>query len=157
MTPWPPDYDTRLSGESCALCAEGRPEETPNRVLFYSSDWCDGYLHKHGVQCGFATVIWRGRHAVEPTHLTEHEATTFWLEALHVGRAMEAHYRPLKMNYSLLGNGAPHLHWLIAPRFVDDVAPGGPLPTSEYVEFPEGEIRRDIAALRSLLTDGGSI
>ena len=88
---------------------------------------------------------------VEPTDLSEVEASAFWFDVLRVGRAMQVAYRPLKMNYQLLGNGVPHLHWLVAPRFWEDVAPGGPLPASEYVDFPEDEVRRDVEVLRGLL------
>ncbi len=96
---WPVDYGERLAGMSCRLCAEGRPQETGSRLRFYASDLCDAYLHKRGVQRGYAAVIWRGPHAVEPTDLSEGEATLFWLEVLRVGRAMQAHYQLLKINY----------------------------------------------------------
>jgi hypothetical protein len=66
---------------------------------------------------------------------------------------MQAHYRPIKMNYQLLGNGAPHLHWLLAPRFEEDVAPGRPLPAADYKPFPDAELRADVAALRHLMTN----
>jgi hypothetical protein len=63
-------------------------------------------------------------------------------------------YRPLKMNYQLLGNRIPHLHCLLAPRFWEDVAPGDPLPGSGYIDFPEDEVRREVALLRGLLAKG---
>lgn len=50
-----------------------------------------------------------------------------------------------------LGNRIPHLHWLVAPRFVDDVAPGDPLPGSGYHDFPEEVVRREVAMLRNVL------
>lgn len=64
---------------------------------------------------------------------------------------MQAVYRPLKMNYQLLGNRYAHLHWIVAPRFIDDVAPGDPLPGSGYHDFPEDEVRREVALLREVL------
>lgn len=151
MNRWAADYAERLSGKTCSLCQEGRPEETDAKVRFYASDPCDAYLQKRGVQRGYVTVIWRGRHAVEPTDLSESEAVQFWLEVLKVGRAMQQYYQPLKMNYQLLGNGEPHLHWLLAPRFADDVAPGEPLPASSYVTFSKDEVQRDARALKGLL------
>ena len=151
MSAWPLDYGQRLSGAACGLCAEGRPEETEGRIRFFSSELSDGYLHLRGVQRGFAAVIWRGGHVVEPTDLSEVEASAFWFDVLRVGRAMQVAYRPLKMNYQLLGNGVPNLHWLVAPRFWEDVAPGGPLPASGYADFPEDEVRRDVEVLRGLL------
>ena len=90
---------------------------------------------------------------LEPIDLTKEEAVGFWLEVLRVGRAMQTCYQPLKMNYQLMGNGQPHLHWLLAPRFLDDVAPGVPLPPSGYTAFPEDEVRRDALALRELLEE----
>lgn len=151
MNSWASDYPERLAGTACKLCNEGRLQETPSRLRFYTSHFYDAYLQKRGVQRGYATVIWRVGHAVEPTDLSEAEATRFWLEVLQVARAMQQHYQPLKMNYQLLGNGEPHLHWLLAPRFVDDSAPGKPLPASGYFTFPVEDVRRDARALRALL------
>jgi diadenosine tetraphosphate (Ap4A) HIT family hydrolase len=153
MSSWPANYKERLSGLECNLCAEGRPEETDERIRFFSTDLCDAYLHFQGVQRGYATVIWRGGHIVEPTDLSENEAKTFWFDVLCVGRAMQTYYRPLKMNYQLLGNGVPHLHWLLAPRFIEDVAPGKPLPPFGYAAFPKDEVYRDVLELRALLSN----
>jgi diadenosine tetraphosphate (Ap4A) HIT family hydrolase len=149
---WPADFRRQLSGEGCVLCAEGRPDESMGRIRFFSSEVADGYLHLHGVQHGYAAVIWRGRHVAEPTDLTEEEATAFWRDILRVGRAMQQVYQPLKMNYVLLGNRLPHLHCLLAPRFLDDVAPGDPIPAFGYHDFPEAEVRQEVEALRRLLS-----
>lgn len=124
MRTWPETYHDQLSGARCPLCAEGRPEEIDGRIRFFTSPWSDGYLHRRGVQRGYVAVIWRGRHVVEPTALTADEAHAFWSDMVQVSQAMQTVYRPLKMNYQLLGNRIAHLHWLLAPRFVDDVAPG---------------------------------
>ncbi len=88
----------------------GSSRENTRESCFFSSELSDGYLHRHGVQRGFATLIWRGRHAVDPTELTSQEAAGFWADLLQVSRIMQLHFRPLKMNYQLLGNGGPHLH-----------------------------------------------
>jgi diadenosine tetraphosphate (Ap4A) HIT family hydrolase len=148
MRTWPGNYQEQLSGSACSICAEGRPEEIDGRIRFFSSTWSDGYLHVRGVQRGYVAVIWRGRHVVEPTALTQEEAVAFWFDVLQVSRAMQVVYRPLKMNYQLLGNRIAHLHWLVAPRFVDDVAPGDPLPGDGYHDFPEDAVRREVALLR---------
>ncbi|HJZ49473.1 MAG TPA: HIT domain-containing protein [Roseiflexaceae bacterium] len=151
MSAWPVGYREQLSGAACSVCAEGRPEEQEGRIRFFSSAFSDGYLHLRGVQRGYVVVIWRGRHMVEPTDLSEDEAAAFWFDMLRVSRAMQVVYRPLKMNYQLLGNRIAHLHWTVAPRFVDDVAPGDPLPGSGYHAFPEDEVRREVAHLRDVL------
>jgi diadenosine tetraphosphate (Ap4A) HIT family hydrolase len=44
-----------------------------------------------------------------------------------VARALEAVFRPVKLNLMTLGNGVPHLHTHVVPRYPGDPAPGGPL------------------------------
>ena len=139
-------------GQGCTLCEEGRPDETPGRIRFLRRPRTDAYLHFRGVQRGFTTVIWRGGHVVEPTDLIPEDAAEFWRDALDVGRALETFFQPLKMNYQLLGNGAPHLHWLIAPRFEDDVATGAPLPATGYVDLPDADVRHAADELEKILT-----
>jgi diadenosine tetraphosphate (Ap4A) HIT family hydrolase len=151
MSAWPADFREQLFGSACRLCAEGRPEEIDGRIRFFSSVWTDGYLHLRGVQRGYAALIWRGRHVVEPTELTLDEGVAFWNDLVRVGRAMQLVYQPLKMNYQLLGNRMPHLHWLLAPRFEHDVAPGDPLPGHGYLDFPEDAVRQEVALLRDAL------
>jgi diadenosine tetraphosphate (Ap4A) HIT family hydrolase len=36
-------------------------------------------------------------------------------------------FGPRKLNYEALGNGAPHLHWWITPRYVTDARPRAPI------------------------------
>ena len=31
---WPPDFYAQLAGETCPLCAQGRPEETPHGLRY---------------------------------------------------------------------------------------------------------------------------
>jgi diadenosine tetraphosphate (Ap4A) HIT family hydrolase len=37
-----------------------------------------------------------------------------------LARAVEECFRPHKLNYELLGNQVPHLHWHVVPRYADD-------------------------------------
>src|SRR5262249_52175414 len=104
MAGWPPEWEQQRSASACQLCAEGRPEETPSRIRFFSAACSDGYLNLSGVQRGYATLIWRGGHVCEPTELSPAEANAFWSDTLLVGRAMVQVYQPVKMNYQLLGN-----------------------------------------------------
>ncbi len=151
MSGWPLDYDAQLTGVHCPLCNEGRPEEIGMRIRFFSCTVADAYLHRHGVQRGYVALIWRGRHVVDPTELAVEEGLAFWNAMLQVSAAMQTVYQPLKMNYQLLGNRMAHLHWLIAPRFRHDIAPGDPLPGAGYHDFPEEQVQEDIRQLRDAL------
>jgi diadenosine tetraphosphate (Ap4A) HIT family hydrolase len=136
------------------MCEHGRPDEDAYGVRIFAGEVSDAYLQRADVQRGYTIVIWRSRHVAEPTELADDEAARFWLEVVRVGRALEEHLRPVKMNYELLGNSLPHLHAHVLPRYADDPRPGWPLP------FPEGEVppideelyASDVRALRSLLS-----
>lgn len=110
-------------------------------------------MQKAGIQRGYTVVIWRGRHVAEPTELSEQEASAYWLEVLRVGRALETHLRPVKLNYDLLGNSLPHLHTHVIPRYADDPRPGWPFPFPEEAPPPHDarEFRADVDSLRALL------
>jgi diadenosine tetraphosphate (Ap4A) HIT family hydrolase len=42
------------------------------------------------------------------------------------GAVFEA-FQPRKLNYEALGNGIPHLHWWLTPRYATDARPTGPI------------------------------
>jgi diadenosine tetraphosphate (Ap4A) HIT family hydrolase len=135
------------------MCEQGRPEETRHGARIFTGEVSDAYLQRADIQRGYTVVVWRGRHVAEPTELEPGEAAAYWAEVLHVGRALESHLQPVKLNYNMLGNSLPHLHTHVLPRYADDPRPGWPFP------FPEGEsppieeahYRRDVEALRGLL------
>ena len=150
---WPQSFYELRRGEGCGMCADGRPDELPWGTRIFVGSVSDAYLQRRDIQHGYTIVIWRGRHVVEPTELAAEEAAAYWLEGLHVGRALEAHLRPVKMNYDLLGNSLPHLHAHVLPRYADDPRPGWPLPFPETEPPPleETVFNEDVQALRSLL------
>jgi diadenosine tetraphosphate (Ap4A) HIT family hydrolase len=135
------------------MCEQGRPEETEYGVRIFAGVVSDAYLQRAGVQRGYTISIWRGRHVAEPTELEAAEAAAYWSELLRVGRALEEHLEPVKMNYELLGNALPHLHTHVMPRYADDPKPGWPFPhpAEEPAPHPEAEFRHDVEALRALL------
>ena len=139
------------------MCRQGRLDETRWGVRIFEGEVSDAYLQKAGVQRGYSISIWRGRHVAEPTELEREEATAYWLEVLRVGRALEERFRPVKMNYEVLGNAQPHLHTHVLPRYADDPRPGWPFPfpDAEPPPHPEPELRADVEALRSWLGTAG--
>ena len=147
---WPSSFYDRRAGVGCPLCGQGRPEETPQGARFFAGESVDGHLRRADLQRGLSIVIWHGRHAVEPTELDPNEATAFWRELLEVGRAIEATFEPIKLNYNLLGNEVPHLHAHVVPRYADDPRPGWPFPFPEdrAPDIPEDRFRADLGALR---------
>ena len=147
---WPKEFYELKRGEGCEMCAQGRPDETPYGVRFLAGEVSDAYLQRDDRQRGYSVVVWRGPHVVEPTELSAEEASRYWLEVLEAGRRIERHFEPVKMNYEVLGNGLPHLHTHVMPRYPLDPHPGWPFPHPEEHSEPDPEIfRADVEALRA--------
>jgi len=153
---WSEQFYAWRAGDGCPSCADGRPDEAPWGVRFFAGAVSDGYLVRADVQRGLTLVVWRGRHVVEPTDLADGEAAAYGREVLAVGRALQAVFAPVKLNYNLLGNSVPHLHTHIVPRYADDPRPGWPFPfpDPEPGPIPEDRLAQDAALLRAFLTDG---
>jgi diadenosine tetraphosphate (Ap4A) HIT family hydrolase len=150
---WPDSFYAMRRGEGCVICADGRPDDPGWGIRFYAAELVDAYLMRTSVQRGYSIVTWRGRHVAEPTELSGEEAAAWWDELVGVGRALERHFQPVKLNYELLGNSVPHLHAHVLPRYADDPRPGWPFPwpDEDPPPFPEADVQRDAGALRSLL------
>jgi diadenosine tetraphosphate (Ap4A) HIT family hydrolase len=67
---------------------------------------------------GYCLLIAR-KHAAELSQLGEHR-TAFLNEMATLAEAIEGCFQPHKLNYELLGNQVPHLHWHNFPRRADD-------------------------------------
>src|SRR5208282_793695 len=68
---------------------------------------------------GYCLLVAR-RHATELSQLSDAERRGYLDEMCLLARAIEACFRPHKLNYELLGNQVPHLHWHLFPRYRDD-------------------------------------
>jgi len=154
---WPADWEERRRGKGCEMCDDSRPDDNGFGIRVLRGTYSDAYLQRADVrQPGYTIVIWRGPHVADPTELTPEEASGYFAEVLRVGRAIETHYRPIKMNFEMLGNSVPHLHTHVIPRYLDDGAPGTPalMMRTDFdrtKKRPESEIAREAEALRRLL------
>jgi len=136
------------------MCQQGRPDETRWGVRIFAGRVSDAYLQRADIQRGYTIAVWRGRHVAEPTELSPNDAAAYWLEVVRVAQALEAHLKPVKMNYNVLGNSLPHLHTHLIPRYADDPRPGWPFPFPEQEPPPidDAVLLRDVEALRSYLS-----
>ena len=80
------------------------------------------------------TLVVAKTHAAELCQLPEAESTQYYHDMLRVARAVAAVFQPRKLNYEVLGNTVPHLHWHLFPRYADD--PNPLRPTWEHRHAP---------------------
>jgi len=99
------------------------------------------YLHDDQFFPGWMVLVLK-RHATELFELTADERTRMMDDVTRVASALHAIYTPRKINYEVLGNQTPHIHWHIVPRLVDD-----PAPLDAVWVVPHAPRRLDAAAL----------
>lgn len=83
-------------------------------------------LFEHQFYRGYTLFISK-RHASELFELEAAWRSKFLEEMTRVAAAVHAAFKPRKINYELLGNVAPHLHWHLIPRYENDPKPGAPI------------------------------
>jgi diadenosine tetraphosphate (Ap4A) HIT family hydrolase len=71
-------------------------------------------------------------HASELSQLDDETRLFFLNEMCILARAIEECFQPRKLNYEMLGNQTPHLHWHLIPRYRGD--PDAPHPIWATVE-----------------------
>ncbi|HZM41855.1 MAG TPA: HIT family protein [Acidimicrobiales bacterium] len=151
---WPDDWDERKAGAGCPLCESLGQGDNDHTVAVAELDWADVRLERRSRLPGYCIAVWRHRHVAEPMELAADEAAGYWRDVTALARAIEAEFRPVKLNLLTLGNWVPHLHTHVVPRYLDDPAPGGPLPWDDLFapEPTDPEVLRlQAAALRARL------
>jgi diadenosine tetraphosphate (Ap4A) HIT family hydrolase len=110
------------------------------------------FLHQDQFFPGYVLLVLR-RHATELYELSAGERRTLIEDVSRVAEALSRVFRPVKMNYELLGNQVPHVHWHLVPRLATDPEPHAPIWRVEHAPAPLGSAaaRERIDAIRRAL------
>jgi diadenosine tetraphosphate (Ap4A) HIT family hydrolase len=114
------------------------------------------FLHEDQFFPGYVLLVLQ-RHAVELYELSAPERGTLVEEVSRVAQALARLFRPVKMNYELLGNQVPHIHWHLVPRLTTDPAPAAPIWRVDHEPVPLAPpaARERIEAIRRALAESG--
>jgi diadenosine tetraphosphate (Ap4A) HIT family hydrolase len=137
-----------VKGE-CTVCAGEWPEKSHKIVDFELSAV---YLFEDQFFSGWTILVLK-RHATELFHLTKDERSQLMEEISSVATALAMAFEPMKLNYELLGNQTPHIHWHIIPRLTSDPAPKEPVwrVPHEPRRLTQDALRERIALVRGHL------
>ena len=110
------------------------------------------YLFEDQFFPGWTVVVLR-RHATELYELTRSERSQLIEEVSAVATALAMAFEPVKINYELLGNQVPHIHWHLIPRLESDPAPKEPVwrVPHEPKRLTLDELQERITAIRTHL------
>lgn len=101
------------------------------------------YLHDDQFFPGWTVVVFQ-RHATELFQLHPNERAQLIEEINHAAKTLAETYHAKKMNYELLGNQLPHIHWHLIPRLAGDPAPLEPVWRVPHDPVPlSGSILQD--------------
>ena len=106
--------------QACVFCQRVQRHPTapdPDTICEFRNSIA--YLGRWQFYQGY-TVLVAKAHATELDQLTDRVRREFLDEMCTVARAIGLEFKPRKLNYELLGNHVPHLHWHIFPRYADD-------------------------------------
>jgi diadenosine tetraphosphate (Ap4A) HIT family hydrolase len=84
------------------------------------------YLHEDQFFPGWTVLVLK-RHATELFHLSRDERSHLIEEVSGVAAVLAEEWQAVKINYELLGNQLPHIHWHLIPRLPQDPAPLEPV------------------------------
>ncbi|MBV8959425.1 MAG: HIT domain-containing protein [Actinobacteria bacterium] len=136
---WPADWSERKAGRGCPMCASlGSQVDDDHGVFVCEMPSTEVRLQRRSRLPGYCVVAWRHGHVAEATELEADAATRYWSDVLAVSSAIDGEFTPMKMNLLTLGNWVPHLHTHVVPRYVDDPAPGQPLPWRDMFDDSPG-------------------
>jgi diadenosine tetraphosphate (Ap4A) HIT family hydrolase len=115
------------AGESCDVCERNTRSERGENP-FTVARTTTGYVNLADVQYHAGYTIFCAKRCVNELHeLGAGERDAYLREMAAVAEAVFRAFGPRKLNYELLGNGVPHLHWHLFPRYAGDPHPSGPV------------------------------
>ncbi|HEV8438433.1 MAG TPA: HIT family protein [Methylomirabilota bacterium] len=106
------------------------------------------YLNEDQFFPGWVFVVLR-RHATELYELSAAERGVLIEDVNRAAEALHRVYNPVKMNYELLGNQVPHIHWHLIPRLAGDPDPHWPVWRVTHEPRPLAPAERE-AQIRSI-------
>src|SRR6266540_5766951 len=104
---------------TCTVCAGEWPGKD---YKIADLELSTAYLYEDQFFSGWTVLVLK-RHATELYELSKSERSSLMEEVSQVAVALAMTFEPVKMNYELLGNQVPHVHWHVIPRLTDDPSP----------------------------------
>lgn len=109
-----------MSKDGCLFCgkvAALHQQKNPDLVWEFSQSVL--FLGPWQFYHGYCVLVTR-LHATELSQLNDEDRLVHLDEMCLAAKAIEDCFHPKKMNYELLGNQVPHIHWHLVPRYDSD-------------------------------------
>jgi len=99
------------------------------------------------------TLLFTKQHVTELFHLDRAVRSGLMEEVSRAAEALFTLFQPDKINYELLGNMVPHIHWHLVPRHAGEPLWPRPIWSEPHNELPLSpeEYRERIESIRGVL------
>jgi diadenosine tetraphosphate (Ap4A) HIT family hydrolase len=135
--------------EGCTMCRRWE-EDSDLRIVELEHSFV--VLNRDQYFPGY-TLLFTKQHVTELFHLDREVRSGLMEEVSGVAEALFTHFQPDKINYELLGNMVPHIHWHLVPRQSGEPLWPRPIwsePHNELLLSPE-EYQERIRLIRLVL------
>ncbi len=139
--------------DGCFYCEDSEKRKSL-MIEICQLNYSDIYLNRDQKHKGRIVVKFKS-HKTEYFHLTKEENAGFFYELALAAEAVFNLYHPDKINYATFGDGVPHVHVHVVPKYkdglnwgtpFDDTLPKQYLSDNEYQQMVK-EIRSEIQRL----------
>jgi len=139
------EWEQQRGGAGCRVCLS-----KADAIAQLEASWA--LIGPEDPVRGYVRLVF-GRHAVELHDLTDPEGAALMRDIRNVSARVTRITNPVKMNYEVHGNTAPHLHVHFFPRYRGDQFEGGPINprVAKRPAYPPGEFERFRERLKSEL------
>jgi len=140
-----------LKKPECDLCQIVEPNRRRKEPLWIADlKVSTAFLSENQICPGYTYLVYNKGHATELFQLATQERQNIMEDITKIAKAIFDAFHPKKMNYELLGNIDPHLHWHIIPRKTSDPIPlQWPIWGKDYVTVKLSK-REYINAIRKI-------
>jgi len=131
----------RVPMQNCPMCSKWNDEPD---LRIAELEHCLVMLNRDQFFPGY-TFVFAKNHVTELFHLEREVRSAVMEEVSAVAAALYKLFQPAKINYELLGNMVPHMHWHLVPRFTTDPLWPRPIwsePHDEKLLSPAGYAER---------------
>ena len=138
-----------MTDPTCKACQGSWPKEDH---FIADLGLSKAYLDEDQFFPGWTVVVFK-RHATELFHLAPTERIQLMEEVNRIAKILAQVSDAKKMNYELLGNQLPHIHWHLIPRLANDPAPLKPvwLVQHEPVRLAAPDLQKQIQLIQKQL------
>lgn len=114
--------------DNCFYCENGDKLKSL-MILICNMKYADIYLNRDQKHRGRLVAVFKD-HKTEYFQLTEEENQGYFRELAIAAKAVYNLYHPDKINYATFGDGVPHVHVHVVPKYKDGLNWGQPFDDS---------------------------